>query len=446
MATNTGKRNEGATSQKKHRKPKKPIAPAPPVTPVTPPVGPSDPPNAPLGTGDPIFAQPQPSPDPSGFMNPVTDQSYQGINTPSPVPEATGGAVEPVLTLAQIYGSAGAAKEAAITAAGQIVFHAVGDTGNVNGPADIDLAADKMVSDFTETDAADVPSFFFHLGDVVYYFGESTYYYDQFYDPYRDYPAPILAVPGNHDGVVYPSEAATSLKGFLENFVTPAPVQSPDSGSLFRTTMIQPGVYFTFDSPFVRILGLYSNVLEDPGVISAQTGTNMSNSVLDNRQVDFLTAALTRIKTEAYKGAVLIAVHHPPFTGGSTHGGSPLMLADIDSACTAAGVWPHAVFSGHAHNYQRFTRTLANGQETTFIVAGCGGYSPLSKMSKTYRTPYQIDKTLTLESYDDTDHGYLRVIVNATTMTIEYHIASDGAATKTPDDTVTINLANHTAA
>jgi hypothetical protein len=31
------------------------------------------------------------------------------------------------------------------------------------------------------------------------------------------------------------------------------------------------------------------------------------------------------------------------------------MLADIDSACTAAGVWPHAVFSGPAHNYQRFT-------------------------------------------------------------------------------------------
>jgi hypothetical protein len=36
--------------------------------------------------------------------------------------------------------------------------------------------------------------------------------------------------------------------------------------------MIQPGVYFTLDAPFVRIIGLYSNVLEDPGVISKGSG------------------------------------------------------------------------------------------------------------------------------------------------------------------------------
>ena len=438
MAKRTGNLKPIATPSKKHHKPKKPAPPAPTPIPVPAP--------NPINAGDPIFAQPLPSPDPTGFLNPITDQSFQGINTPSPTPAPDSGDVEPVLTLANIYGSAGAAKEADIIAAGQIVFHSVGDTGNVNGPLDIALAADKMVSDFTEADPADVPSFFFHLGDVVYYFGEAAYYYDQFYDPYRNYPAPILAVPGNHDGVVYASDPAPTLQGFIENFVTPAAVQSQDSGGLFRTTMIQPGVYFTLESPFVRILGLYSNVLEDPGVISAQTGTSAPNTVLDSRQVDFLTAALKRIRTEAYTGAVIICVHHPPFTGGSTHGGSPLMLADIDSACTSAGVWPHAVFSGHAHNYQRFTRTLANGQNTAFIVAGCGGYSPLSKMSKTYRTPFQIDNTLTLESYDDTDFGYLRVIVNATAMTIEFHLASDGASTKTPDDTVTITLATHTIA
>ena len=147
----------------------------------------------------------------------------------------------------------------------------------------------------------------------------------------------------------------------------------------------------------------------------------------------------------AFTGAVIIAVHHPPFSGGSTHGGSPLMLADIDSACTAAGVWPHAVFSGHAHNYQRFTRTV-NGLQIPYIVAGCGGHNPLSTMSATYRTPFQIDSTLTLESYDDTDYGYLRVIVNATKMTVEFHPQSDGGTTKTPDDTVTITLSTHTVA
>jgi hypothetical protein len=385
----------------------------------------------------PVFAQPSPSPDPTGFKNPVTDQSEKEIDKLEPVPEPAGGAIEPILTLAQVYGDLGAAKTASIESEGQIVFHSVGDTGSVIGPETQSLVADKMVSDFDEDDEADVPSFFFHLGDVVYYFGEAAYYYDQFYEPYRNYPAPILAIAGNHDGVVYASDPAPTLQAFQNNFCAASPVVTADAGGLSRTAMIQPGVYFTFDAPFVRILGLYSNVLEDPGVISGENG---SNTVLGNRQIAFLTAALQRVVSEEYAGAVIIAVHHPPFTGGSEHGGSPQMLADIDSACTAAGFWPHAVFSGHAHNYQRYTRTV-DGIEIPYIVAGCGGHSPLSAMRGTYRTPYEIDSTLTLNSYDDTDYGYLRVVVSAETLTIEFHPEADGGVTKTPDDTVTVNLA-----
>jgi hypothetical protein len=401
----------------------------------TPPSGPKSPSKPKSSTDEPVFAQPQPSPDPTSFKNPVTDQNDTEIASLEPVPQPVGGAAEPILTLAQTYGSAGDAKVAAIQQANQIVFHSVGDTGSVSGPDTQSLVADKMVTDFDEASSADVPSFFFHLGDVVYYFGEATYYYDQFYEPFRNYPAPIVAIPGNHDGVVYPKDPAPTLDAFLRNFCAATPAPSPDSGTLVRTTMIAPGVYFTFDAPFVRILGLYSNVLEDPGVISSQGGTNS----LDDRQITFLTTALKRIKSENYAGAVIIAVHHPPYTGGSVHGGSPQMLADIDSACTAAGVWPHAVFSGHSHNYQRYTRTV-NSMQIPFLVAGCGGHSPLSAMRGTYRTPYKVDDTLTLESYDDTDYGYLRVVVNALTLTIEFHPESDGGVTKTPDDTVTVNL------
>jgi hypothetical protein len=410
------------TKKKTTHHPKKP----------TQPQAPSDP--------QPVFAQPTPSPDPTGFKDPVTDQSDQELANLEPVPEPAGGAVEPILTLAQVYGDAGDAKTAAIESAGQIVFHSVGDTGSVIGPETQSLVADKMVSDFDEEDPADEPSFFFHLGDVVYYFGEAAYYYDQFYEPYRSYPAPIVAIAGNHDGVVYASDPAPTLQAFLNNFCAPSPVVTADAGGLSRTAMIQPGVYFTFDAPFVRILGLYSNVLEDPGVISDENGTN---TVLDQRQIAFLTAALERVVSESYTGAVIIAVHHPPFTGGSEHGGSPQMLADIDSACTAAKFWPHAVFSGHSHNYQRYTRTV-NGMEIPYIVAGCGGHSPLSAMRGTYRTPYTIDSTLTVESYDDTDYGYLRVVVNAETLTIEFHPEADGGVTKTPDDTVTVELATRT--
>jgi hypothetical protein len=301
-----------------------------------------------------------------------------------------------------------------------------------------------MVSDFNETSAANVPSFFFHLGDMVYSFGETKYYYDQFYEPYREYPGPIVAIPGNHDGLVYTGDTATTLNAFLNNFCAAAPAMTTDAGGLLRTTMIAPGVYFTFDAPFVRILGLYSNVLEDPGVISTEGGTRPT---LTDVQLTFLTAALTRCKTQKYAGALIIAVHHPPYTGGVTHGGSPRMLQDIDTAAQTAGFWPHAVFSGHAHNYQRFTRT-ANSMQIPYLVCGNGGHA-LSKMNTgpggaTLRTPYVIDNTLTLESYDDANYGYLRIVVNAQTMRIEYHPASDGSTTKTPDDQVTVNLAART--
>jgi len=415
-----------AKPHKPSRQPTKkhPVAPPPPTR----------------ASGDPVFGQPQPSPDPTTFKDPVTDASQPDVAGVQPVPQPAAAATEPILTLAQIYGSQGATIMQTIQTAGQIVFHSLGDTGSVIGPITQSLVVDKMVTDFTETNPADVPSFCYHLGDAVYYFGESQYYYDQFFEPFRNYPAPVLGIPGNHDGIVYPRDPATTLEAYLRNFCASAPAPSPDAGGLSRTTMIQPGVYYTFDAPFVRILGVYSNVLEDPGVISDQGGTY---TTLDQRQITFLTTALKRVKSESYAGALIIAVHHPPFTGGTNHGGSPLMLADIDSACAAAGVWPHAVFSGHAHNYQRYTR-LVNAFQIPFMVAGCGGHSPLSSMRSTLRTPYKIDSTLTLESYDDTDYGYLRVIVNASRMIIEFHPQSDGGTTKTPDDVVTISLAAHT--
>ena len=58
------------------------------------------------------------------------------------------------------------------------------------------------------------------------------------------------------------------------------------------------------------------------------------------------------------------------------------MLGEIDEICAAEKVYPHAFLSGHAHNYQRYTRTLAfEGKEISvpFVVCGNGGHnvSPL---------------------------------------------------------------------
>jgi len=417
-----------------------------------------------IPTKGPQFGEPSPTPDPTKFTvkHGSDAQAYKILDSQKgslqPRSFPTASMPEPTLTLADALGPKGPDIENAITRAEQIVFHSVGDTGNTKGPHDMELVTDKMVSDYTETDPRNVPSFLYHLGDVVYSFGESQYYYDQFYDPFRNYPAPILAIPGNHDGMVAPNSAAPTLAAFLENFcATGQPShRTPEAGGLARTAQVQPAIYFTLEAPFVRILGLYSNCLEDPGVISDQGGTYRS---LPGDQLTFLEAALQRVKKEKFTGAVLIAVHHPPYVAVTRspkmntgrHGGSPLMLKDIDIACANAGVWPHAVLSGHAHNYQRFTRSL-DDRETPFVVAGNGGHAiqPLTQRgTPTLRTP-AVQASLSngsdqvvFENYDDADYGYLRIIADAQQLRIEYHPASDGAAAKTPDDSVTVDLASY---
>ncbi len=400
-------------------------------------------------TGDPLFAQPTLTPDPSKFRTAhdtkSDDAAYKILDkeasTLKPLPFLPSrGGVEPILQLQDVLGSQGTTITKAITQSKQIVFHALGDTGNPRSVISQNEVTDKLVADFSETDPAQVPSFLFHLGDVVYNFGEAEYYYDQFYEPYRDYPRPILAIAGNHDGMLAPGSTASTLQAFQDNFCAVTPIHTPESGGLDRTAMIQPGVYYTFEAPFVRILALYSNRLEDPGVISSQGGTV---SGMTDVQLDFLKAALQRIAKEKFTGAVIFAVHHPPYTTGN-HGGSPLMLKDMDTACKAAGVWPHAVLSGHAHSYQRYTRATSN-MEIPYLIAGNGGHGLQSLVragSPPLRAPVALTSVpgVTFENYDDKDYGYLRIIVNAQQLRIEYHPSSDGGSAKAPDDAVTVDL------
>ncbi len=398
--------------------------------------------------GHPVFGQPQPTPDPEQFevKHPSDNPVYKEIDElnrehklkplPFPLP---GGLPEPRLALADVLGVSAASLQRTVTTNKQIVFHAVGDTGNVRGPKDQNLVTDKLISDFGDEDD-DKPLFLFHLGDVVYSFGEGQYYYDQFYEPYRDYPAPILAIAGNHDGMVPPGSKAKTLAAFIENFCAKRFQVAPEAGGLSRTAQIQPGVFFTLEAPFVRILALYSNTLEDPGVIA--------NADIGNAQLDYLKAALSRVKSEGFKGALLIAHHHPAYTAGSKHGWSPQIVSQIDDICNQTEVWPHAVLSGHAHNYQRFTR-LHGQTQIPYLICGNSGHG-LTKLtrkgSSPLRTPQPLKVTghadkITLENYDDQDFGYLRVIVTAAQLRIEYHPASDGTEAKTPDDFVTVDLA-----
>jgi hypothetical protein len=318
---------------------------------------------------------------------------------------------------------------AQIESAGKLVFHAVGDTGGVVKAEPQLAVGDAMTADRgNKTYATGLPAFFFHLGDVVYYFGQEQYYPEQFYDPYRNYDAPIFAIPGNHDGVMFKKEPVSySLEGFFDNFCAAAPVAAISGFS--RTTMVQPGVYFVLTAPFTRIIGLYSNTGESVGVLGGTT--------IGNDQVTFLqeqlAAALAARKADAGNKnpeALILAVHHPPFTGASDHFPSAAMLQQIDSCCEQAGIRPDLVLSGHAHLYERYTRTMkADGQQIPFIVAGNGGYYNLSKLKTDAAgkkpTPGQQTEpdgqgsTITLEQYNDTDYGFLRITIDAASIEVQ---------------------------
>jgi hypothetical protein len=401
----------------------------------------------------PVFAQPEPTADPSTFKikHPSDDAAYKAIDelnkehkiVPLPFPLPRGGSAEPLLDLLQVFGGNAAAIQR-IQSNGQIIFHATGDCGSTRGPTTQNEVTDKMVADFTGAQPAEMPQFALLLGDVVYNFGEAQYYYDQFYEPYRNYSAPVLAAAGNHDGMISPLAHATSLAAYLRNFCADPAVGftvTPEAGGLSRTAQIQPGVFFTFDAPFVRILVLYSNTLEDPGVIS--------DANIGDAQIAYLEAALARVKQENFTGALLFAHHHPPYATGGQHGSSVEMRQQMDAVCNAVGVWPHAVLAGHAHNYQRFTRHRPDGSAIPYIVCGNGGHNVQKLKSvngEAVRAPQlfqkasSTDDAVTFENYDDTDYGYLRVIVTAEQLRIEYHPASDGAGVKTPDDSITIDL------
>src|SRR4051812_11257365 len=66
------------------------------------------------------------------------------------------------------------ARARAVRQAGRLVFHMVGDTGGVNGTGAQQNVADHMARQIREADLPEQPSFFYHLGDVVYYHGEDA--------------------------------------------------------------------------------------------------------------------------------------------------------------------------------------------------------------------------------------------------------------------------------
>ncbi len=343
------------------------------------------------------FGQRRPSNDPP---HPQQSPLYKGESF-EPLPAPTGKAPFR-LDLADIVPDAVAAAEKN----GGIEFHMVGDTGGVKDPNPQLLVASGLEQDAAIAGQYGLPAFFYHLGDVIYFDGQAQEYVPQFYDAYAHYDLPIMGIPGNHDGAVFDDGSRTnplpSLATFVRNFCAAEPgTHSPDAGEATRTAMVQPNVYWTLNTPFATIVGLYTNVPEGGRV--------------EPDQAAWFEGELADAPTDR---PLIVALHHPLYSLDSYHSGSKPMAKLLADATTKAKRHPHAVFAAHVHNYQRFTVANADGKgETPFIVAGQGGYHNLHKVVKVggqpLQTPYPVPDMpgVTLNSYYDDRFGFLRLSI-----------------------------------
>ncbi|MHB1303590.1 MAG: metallophosphoesterase family protein [Acidiphilium sp.] len=326
---------------------------------------------------------------------------------------------------------------AAMRKSGGMCLHLVGDTGGVLDPRPQELVAAGMIADAAAAGPYGKPGFAYHVGDVIYFDGQASRYYPQFYLPYEFYPLPIIAIPGNHDGDIYDNgklvDAVPSLTAFVENFCAAVPgTRTPEAMDIPRTAMTQPNVYFTLETPYATFIGLYTNVPEGGEVARDQR--------------DWFAGELAAAPKNK---PVIVAMHHPIHSLDAYHSGSRTMQQVLSEAETKSGVAAHIVFAGHVHNYQRFTVAAPDGAQKPFIVAGFGGYHNLHRMTRVngqdivapYTPPDQPD--VTLENYVDDRFGFLRLEIDGDTIMLRsYTVPRPQESYRTPPrlrDTMTLN-------
>jgi hypothetical protein len=296
----------------------------------------------------------------------------------------------------------------AVERAGHLRFHSVGDSGGIPDPWPQQAVAAAMVSELDGAGGGGGVDFFYHLGDVVYGYGEEAGYGPQFFEPYARYHAPIFAIPGNHDGDLEPGSQARSLDAFVDHFCAPAAIATPAGRA-----MCQPNVYWTLRHKWLTIVGLYTNV-PDGGRVAEE-------------QLEWLVRELI----EAPRQAVLIlALHHCLYSTDVIHG-SNLTLADLfDEAFARAGRAPDAVFSGHVHSYQRFARRYRN-RVIPHVVAGTGGVNNLQEIAlgvPGVPASFPGLPDVTLEAYQDSSWGYLTVTCGPGGADVTYSTVNGGVA------------------
>ncbi|MFC4048972.1 tetratricopeptide repeat protein [Actinomadura syzygii] len=190
-----------------------------------------------------------------------------------------------------------------------------------------------------------------------------------FFRPYRGYPAPIYAVPGNHDWY-------DGLNGFMRIFcgADPLPAAGTPSGLrglLWRRATVadedalaaarqlrgasrqrarQPGPYWAIDTPSLRIIGI------DTGI----------GGIIDRDQAEWLRRVSAGDKPK------LLVSHHAIY-GDDTY--RPVRIeggGTVDEIVRDPARNFVAAVGGSIHNYQRYPVRVGD-RTIQYIVSGGGG-------------------------------------------------------------------------
>lgn len=285
----------------------------------------------------------------------------------------------------------------------ELTFHMVGDTGSFKNLAFQKQIAAEIIKNAHDGKPTD---FLYHLGDVVYNFGEASEYPQQFFEPYEEYPGPIFAIAGNHDADINPDAPVPykSLDPFMDVFCTAERAPISFSQGSKRVSLNQPYVYWTLESSLANFIGLYGNV--------AKFG------LIDEEQRAWFIEELKKAKVEQDEKALIIAIHQSPYSSDTNHGSSLYMINFLETAFAEAGVIPDLVFSGHVHNYQRFHKTYLDPinndiKVVPYIVAGAGGYAILHAVAEIddpmVSDDYEGFDSVSLENSCQDKHGFMKM-------------------------------------
>jgi acid phosphatase type 7 len=288
------------------------------------------------------------------------------------------------------------------------ILHIAGDTGGIASPVPQQEVVKAMIADVANGVEA-----CYHVGDWAYFESEEQAWVTQVFEAYADYNRALLGISGNHDAFDYAN--------FMRYLGAAKPELLPETAEFHRDTMTQPNSYWTLTDDLVTVIGLATNV--------------PSGGVIEKDQQEWLVGELKVAPTDR---ALIVALHHPPYSCDAHHGGSEAMGKVLDAAFETAGRWPHLVLSGHVHNYQRFTRTLHEGHDCTYVVCGAGGYHNLHALAADAVPGMEVAPGLVLEQFDATQWGYLRLTVTSSSIAGEY-VGVDKEGNVTPGvDTFTI--------